>query len=150
MSLIRKKLLRRAKRQPVSAKAVVLADDKVLLLRQPDGRWDLPGGKVDPGELVTEGLAREVHEETGLTVGPLKMLATGTRARESRDDLFVFFFLCTLKAKYRAKQVRLSAEHQEFKLVDFRKARRMNLPKPDRLAIAAAEKHLKKTAVKAG
>lgn len=30
--------------------------------------WGLPGGKVDPGETVKEGLIREVQEETGLTV----------------------------------------------------------------------------------
>lgn len=150
MALIRKKLLRRAMRQPVSAKAVVLANDKVLLLRQPNGRWDLPGGKVDPGELVTEGLEREVREETGLEVGALKMLATGTRARDSREDLLVFFFLCAPMAKYRPNQIRLSEEHRDFKLVEFRKASRMNLPKPDRQAIAAAERHLKKIAAKAG
>ncbi|KAF2210559.1 hypothetical protein CERZMDRAFT_91099 [Cercospora zeae-maydis SCOH1-5] len=30
--------------------------------------WELPGGKVDPGETIREGLVREVFEETGLHV----------------------------------------------------------------------------------
>lgn len=30
--------------------------------------WELPGGKVDPGETIREGLVREIFEETGLAV----------------------------------------------------------------------------------
>ena len=30
--------------------------------------WEMPGGKVDPGETIRQGLIREIFEETGLTV----------------------------------------------------------------------------------
>lgn len=42
---------------------------RVLLTRRADnGRWCLPGGKLDAGESVTECIEREVREETGLIV----------------------------------------------------------------------------------
>jgi len=42
-----------------------------------DQVWSIPGGRVEPGELVTEALIRELAEETGLRVrdpGPLAFL----------------------------------------------------------------------------
>jgi mutator protein MutT len=34
------------------------------------GYWAIPGGKVDPGEPVTEAAARELQEEVGISVSP--------------------------------------------------------------------------------
>lgn len=31
-------------------------------------RWDIPGGRINPGEPIFEALAREIKEETGLTM----------------------------------------------------------------------------------
>ncbi|WP_432065879.1 NUDIX domain-containing protein [Streptomyces sp. C10-9-1] len=45
-------------------------DGRVLLGLGHDGRWELPGGKVDPGERFEEAAAREVEEETGLRLDP--------------------------------------------------------------------------------
>ena len=43
----------------------------VLRAREPAaGTWSVPGGRVEPGETDAEAVAREVREETGLTVRP--------------------------------------------------------------------------------
>ena len=52
------------------------ATNRVALLQRSDqakfaqGMWDLPVGKSEPGEPITQTAARELHEETGLTVDP--------------------------------------------------------------------------------
>jgi ADP-ribose pyrophosphatase YjhB (NUDIX family) len=56
------------------AAAIVRHDEDVLLVLQgahgEEPFWALPGGIVEDGELVVEGLLREIREETGLAVEP--------------------------------------------------------------------------------
>lgn len=59
--------------------AVIVHDEatnRVVLLQRGEnakfaqGMWDLPVGKSEPGEPITETAVRELYEETGLTVKP--------------------------------------------------------------------------------
>lgn len=53
--------------------------EKILLTRRSDnGKWCLPGGRMEPGESATEACAREVHEETGLQVQITKLIGLYT------------------------------------------------------------------------
>src|SRR5882762_3515167 len=53
---------------PISVKAVLIHEDRVLLLLNERGEWDLPGGRPDPGEDHRAALTREVREETALAI----------------------------------------------------------------------------------
>ncbi|MDJ0382684.1 NUDIX domain-containing protein [Streptomyces sp. G-G2] len=68
---------------------VLDADGRVLLGRAHDGRWELPGGKVDPGEGFEQAAARELAEETDLRVAPgdVRVLAVQIDARSSLTRL---------------------------------------------------------------
>jgi 8-oxo-dGTP diphosphatase len=52
--------------------AVAVDGDRLLLVRRshgPDaGCWSVPGGRVEPGEMLAQAVVREVAEETGLEV----------------------------------------------------------------------------------
>lgn len=56
----------------VAVGGVVIHDSQVLLVRrgQPplEGRWSIPGGILEIGETVAEGVSRELQEETGIRV----------------------------------------------------------------------------------
>ena len=55
--------------------AVIFRDEAVLLQRRDDnGKWGLPGGGVEPGESVRAAIVREVREETGLAVEPVRLI----------------------------------------------------------------------------
>jgi 8-oxo-dGTP pyrophosphatase MutT (NUDIX family) len=55
------------------------AQNHVLLHRAAtDGRWYTIGGAVDPGENVADAAVREVFEETGLRVRPLRIVGVYT------------------------------------------------------------------------
>ena len=56
------------------AAAVVDDDGRLLAIRRRDnGHWEPPGGVLELDETIEDGLVREVHEETGLTVKPERL-----------------------------------------------------------------------------
>ena len=62
----------------VGVGAVIVEAERVLLVRRGTeplkGHWSLPGGLLEVGESLTEGVKREVREETGLVVEPVELI----------------------------------------------------------------------------
>ena len=66
-------------RTPVDVAVGVLInpEGEFLLTSRPAGKvyagyWEFPGGKLEVGESVEQALARELHEELGITIGPVQ------------------------------------------------------------------------------
>ena len=59
--------------QDVAVGVLIRPDGAFLVTSRPAGKvyaghWEFPGGKVEPGETVEQALARELHEELGITI----------------------------------------------------------------------------------
>ncbi len=79
----------------VGVGAVILNDDGRILLvkhvpRRGDfwgGQWMVPGGNLEPGETLEEGVIREVEEETNLKVEVLRHVSTLDRIVREGDEV---------------------------------------------------------------
>lgn len=72
------------------------------------GLWELPGGKMDPGESLAEAVVREVQEETSITVSPDAFAA----AAEFEFPQVKVVLLC-FRTHRVSGELRLSDEHEE-------------------------------------
>jgi 8-oxo-dGTP diphosphatase len=57
----------------VAVAVLIRPDGAALLARRPEskvysGYWEFPGGKVEPGEPVSDALRREIREELGVEI----------------------------------------------------------------------------------
>lgn len=83
----------------IDTRAAIFKDDKVLLVREIDGRWTLPGGWCEFNLTPAENVVKEVKEEAGLDVTVDKLVAVHDRnQRNAQTYVFgvaKFFFLCS-------------------------------------------------------
>ncbi len=67
----------------LDTRAAVFQEGKILLVRERDGRWALPGGWCDVNVSVGENTVKEVKEEAGLDVIPRRIIAVQDRAKHN-------------------------------------------------------------------
>ena len=82
---------------PIAGVGAVVLDDalRVLLVRRGQepllGEWSLPGGALELGERLEDGVRREVNEETGLDVEPVEIVAVFDHISHGTDEAQVRF-----------------------------------------------------------
>lgn len=94
----------------IGVRAIVFKDNKVLAVRhrKKDGTeadfWAIPGGGLDPGEGIVDGVKREMIEETGIepAVGKLLFIQQYPSTRSDCDEELEFFFHVTNADDYTA------------------------------------------------
>jgi 8-oxo-dGTP diphosphatase len=83
------------------------------------GKWDMPGGRINPGTTLMENLARELMEETGLVL-------KGTPRLIAAQDIMKWTDRHVVRLTYTGEgegDPKLSEEHTEYKWFTFEEIR---------------------------
>jgi ADP-ribose pyrophosphatase YjhB (NUDIX family) len=83
----------------VDVRAVIFRDGKILMVKEKmDGHWSIPGGWADIGLSPFENAKKEVLEESGLEIIPVRLLAVHDKLKHKHpSDIFhayKLFILC--------------------------------------------------------
>jgi ADP-ribose pyrophosphatase YjhB (NUDIX family) len=76
---------------------------RILMVREvvDENRWTLPGGWADVNQTPAQSVVREVFEESGYRVRPMKLAAVWDRARQAQPAMAFsvvrMFFVCALE-----------------------------------------------------
>lgn len=84
----------------LDTRAAIFNDRKILLVRENNGKWSLPGGWVDVNISVGENTVKEVKEESGLDVRAERIIAVQDRNKHNLPQyaygICKIFVLCSL------------------------------------------------------
>lgn len=103
----------------IAAKAFIVKDGKILLLKRRSndvhrpGEWDIPGGRLEIGEDPYIGVKRETKEESNLDIDILLPFDVHHFVRQDGQKITMIIFLCKLLSS----DIVLSKEHTEYKWV---------------------------------
>jgi len=94
----------------IGVKGLIMKENRVLVLSKPNCDLDLPGGRIEDGESLIEGLYREILEETGLEVKIMAPLIQWSFLKDSALLVRGITYYC----QYLSGRVILSNEHSEY------------------------------------
>ena len=109
---------------PISIKAIIVDDNKILCLKNERNEWDFPGGKINFNEDVEECLKREVIEETNLEIKNLKILKPFSL---KFNDVPVFILLYSAEISCDSS-IAINYEHSEYNFFSKSELKNLNMP----------------------
>ncbi|WP_235817253.1 NUDIX hydrolase N-terminal domain-containing protein [Bacteroides congonensis] len=88
----------------LDTRAAIFKEDKILLVKERNGTWSLPGGWVDVNQTVKSNTEKEVEEEAGLKVEATRIIAVQDRNMHNVPpyayNVCKIFVLCEILSGY--------------------------------------------------
>lgn len=84
----------------IDTRSAIFKNDRILLVREKNGTWSLPGGWCDYNVSVAENAVKETREESGFDVEVIRLIAVQDRAKHN-SPLYPYgvckmFFECSI------------------------------------------------------
>ena len=115
-------------RPVVGVGGVVVHRQRALLIRRGceplKGQWSIPGGMLELGEELADGVRRELKEETGLEVEPLEIVAAFDRITQEGKRVKYHYVIVDYVCRLKRGRLKPASD-----VVDARWVRREDLPK---------------------
>ena len=129
---------------PVSAKGIVFENNTVWLRKNERNEWELPGGKIDPGEQPTDTVLREMKEELGFDVEVKDVvdayMYTINKSTDESYGVLVLAYLCEITGKSGLFETNGEAGKAEFAAFEITEITSLNMPEFYKAAIEKASK----------
>jgi len=111
----------------VGVGGVVVHRRRALLIRRAaeplKGQWSIPGGMLELGEGLAEGVRRELKEETGLDVEPVEMVAVFDRITREGERVKYHYVIVDYVCRLEGGQLKPASD-----VTDARWVRREEMP----------------------
>jgi 8-oxo-dGTP diphosphatase len=135
----------------LAVSAAIVRDGKILVVRRArppaHGVYTLPGGVVEVGETLVEAVAREIREETGMTIEPVALAGfRETVVRDAQDRVERHFVILCFAARWQAGEPVLNEELSEAHWIDPAELAGLNTTPGLAEIVAAAYQRLAETA----
>lgn len=116
-----------SKIQQVSIKGLLCKDNKILLLKTPTNRWELPGGRMNFGEGIEQAFKREIKEEIGFQDVGIGNLVNTWSFTDIRENINYHFIIFDFEIYTKESKIRLSDEHIEYKWIGINDFEKMDM-----------------------
>ena len=119
---------------PVSIKGVLVEAGRVVLLENERDEWELPGGRLEPGEAPMTCLVREFAEELGAAVVVASIIDCWVyEVLPQREVVIITYGV----QRCDEEELRVSDEHRRFGLFTLHEIEALPIPEGYRRSISA-------------
>lgn len=109
---------------PISVKAIIIDENKILCLKNERNEWDFPGGKLNFREDIKECLKREVKEEVNLDIKNLTLHKT-FNLKYNSVPVFIVIFSANISCH---SSISISYEHSEYNFFSKNEIKDLKMP----------------------